>query len=200
MATITGSLTFTVGDATPVVTTTTDIKPAAILAVTGSNPAMTSDSQLRRLVYPTSDFAPIIYESNPDVYTNFNTSPLDKRPRAFAQATLTDNMLIGWLGVSRDVAIQERWNGSDTISRVKMDFFLALQDYYTNPPTNGQYIHWEPRDRTSKVYNIVIETLTLSLTGSAGQGAGDFEFDYIAARHGYCPGTMVLQFRIVGEA
>jgi hypothetical protein len=151
------------------------------------------------LVYPGGAFAPIIYESNPDVYTNFDTSPLDKRPRAFATATLTDNVIMGWLGVNKDVAIEERWTGSATRSRMKMDMFLALKDYYENPPTNGTYIVWEPRDRTNKTYNIVIESLTLSVSGSAGQGAGDFEFDYLAVRSGLCMGTVELRFRIVSQ-
>jgi hypothetical protein len=199
MPTISANLAFTVGNQTPVATTTTDIKPAAVLAISGTNPAATQTSELRRLVYPTSAFAPIIYESNPDVYTNFNTSPMDKRPRAFAQATLSDNILIGWQGVSRDVNVDERWNGSSRQSRMTLSMFLALHDYYSNPPTNGQYIIWEPRDRTSKTYYIVIESLTLSGSGSAGQGAGDFEFDYITTRHGYVAGTVQISFRIVGE-
>ena len=199
MPTITGSITFTVGNQTPAATTTAEVIPAApVTGGVGDNPAKTQDGELRRLVYPTASFAPLIYSSNPDVYTNFHTSPLDKRPRAFAQATLTDNILIGWQGVNRDVAIEERWIGSTNKSRMKLDFFLALQDYYRNPPVNGQYIQWEPRDRTATVYNIVIETLSLSLTGSAGQGAGDFEFDYITTRHGYIAGTVALRFRIVG--
>jgi hypothetical protein len=198
MPTITGTLNFTVGNASPVDTTTAEIKPAAIVSSTGTNPARTETAELRRLVYPTSAFAPLIYESNPDVYTNFGTSPLDKRPHAFAQATLTDNKLMGWLGVNRDVAIEERWIASARSSRMTLSFFLALQDYYANPPTNGQYITWAPRDRTSTVYNIVIEALSLSTTGSAGQGAGDFEFDYLATRHGYVVGTVELRFRIVG--
>lgn len=199
MPTISATLNFTVGNQTPVATTTQDIKPAAIVANTSSNPAATATSELRRLVYPNNSFAPIIYESNPDIYTNFNTAPLDKRPRAFAQATLQDNVLIGWQGVSRDVSIDERWIGSAKQSRMTLAMFLALQDYYNNPPTNGTYIVWEPRDRTSKTYNIVIESLSLSLTGSAGQGAGDFEFDYLATRHGYVVGTVQLSFRIVSE-
>lgn len=200
MAVITNSLSFTVGNQTPVATTTAEVNPTPTTSSSASNPALTADTELRRLVYPTVAFGPIVYESNPDVYTNFHTSPMDKRPRAFTQATLTDNIIIGWLGVNRDVAIEERWVGNSKESRMKLDFFLALKDYYENPPTNGTYIQWEPRDRTTKKYDIVIETLTLSLTGSAGQGAGDYEFDYIATRHGYVLGTVVIRFRIVGEA
>jgi hypothetical protein len=199
MPTLTGTLNFTVGNQTPVATTTTEIKPAVVLASSSENAALTQTSELRRLVYPTGSFAPLIYESNPDIYTNFHTSPLDKRPRAFAQATLQDNILIGWHGVSRDVSIDEKWIGGNKQSRMTLGMFLALHDYYVNPPTNGQYIVWEPRDRTSKTYNIVIESLTCSMTGSAGQGAGDFEFDYLATRHGYIVGTVQFSFRIIGE-
>lgn len=199
MPTITGTLAFTVGNATPVATTVAEVIPTPLFVPSGANPAATADGELRRLVYPAGAFAPIVYESNPDVYTNFNTGPMDKRPRAFAQATLSDNLLIGWRGVSRDVAIEERWMGTAKESRMKMDFFLALRDYYENPPTDGTYIVWQPRDRTSKTYNIVIETLVLSLTGSAGQGAGDYEFGYLPTRHGYCVGSCTLRFRIVSE-
>lgn len=199
MPLITATLNFTVGNQTPVETATLDIYPASPIVAVGENPAFTSDSQLRRLVYPGGTFAPIIYESNPDIYTNFQKIPLDKRPRVGAQATLQDNLLVGWLGRAKDVAITEKWIGSTTKSRVTMDFFLAVQDYYLNPPTGGQYITWAPRDQTNTVYNIIIEQLTISLSGSAGAGAGDFEFDYIAARHGLAAGTMELQFRIVGE-
>lgn len=199
MPTITGTLNFTVGAQTPANTVTQDVFPATPVASNaGGNPAYTSVSQLRKLTYPTAAFAPLVYESNPDVYTNFQSIPLDVRPRVGAQATLQDNILIGWLGVAKDVAITERWLGSTTKSRVTMAFFLALQDYYKNPPTNGTYITWEPRDQTTTVYNVVIESLTLSLSGSAGAGAGDYEFDYIAARHGLAPGTVEIRFRIIG--
>jgi hypothetical protein len=46
---------------------------------------------------------------------------------------------------------------------------------------------------------VVIEALSLSITGSAGAGAGDYEFDYIVTRHGYVAGTVVLRFRVVSE-
>jgi len=202
MAIISNSITFTVGDNTPVATTQSDIvlgtaSPSVILP---GDPLGVTAGELRRLVYPSTLFAPIIYETNPDVYTNFNTSPLDVRPRALTVGTLEDNVIMGWLGQSKDVSIAERWLGSTTKSRMTLAFFTELQNYYRNPPTNGTYIQWEPRDRTSKVYNIVLEALTLSLTGSAGVGAGDFEFDYIVTRHGYVAGTVELRFRILGEA
>lgn len=195
MPLITGTLSFTVGNQTPADTTTLDVYPASPILAVGANPAFTTDSQLRRLVYPGGTFAPLIYESNPDVYTNFQRVPLDKRPHVGAQATLQDNILVGWLGRAKDVAILEKWNGSTNKSRVTMDFFLALQDYYLNPPTGGTYITWEPRDQTTTVYNIIIEQLSLSASGG---GQGDFEFDYIAARHGLAAGTLEMRFRIVG--
>jgi hypothetical protein len=112
---------------------------------------------------------------------------------------LSDNVLIGWLGQSKDVSIEERWLGSTTKSRMTLAFFIELQNYYQNPPVNGTYVQWEPRDRTTKKYNVMIEALSLSTTGSAGAGAGDYEFDYIVTRHGYVAGTVVLRFRIISE-
>ena len=200
MSIITNSVTFTIGNASPVVTTEADVQfaiPTGPIILPG-DPIAESAGALRELVYPGGLFPPIIYATNPDVYTNFNTSPLDKRPHAYVNPTLSDNLLIGWRGVSRDVSVEERWNGSTTTSRMTLDFFLALQNYYQNPPVNGTFIQWWPRDRTTAKYNVVIEALSLSLTGSAGQGAGDYEFDYIVTRHGYLAGTVVLRFAIIG--
>jgi len=201
MAIITNSTTFTVSDASPVDTTTQDVvfaspNPSIILP---GDPIGVSSGSLRRLTYPTTAFAPLIYSSNPDVYTNFNVSPLDVRPTVQTTGSLEDNLLVGWLGRSRDVSIEERWLGSTNKSRMKLDFFLELHNYYRNPPVNGQYIIWEPRDRTVKQYYIIIEALSLSLTGSAGQGAGDFEFDYLVTRHGYVAGSVTLRFKIISE-
>jgi len=201
MSIISNSITFTVGNAAPVATTTADIVPAIPTGpiILPGDPIGVVAGDLRRLVYPGGTYAPIVYATNPDVYTNFNTSPLDKRPRVIASQTLTDNVLVGWLGQSKDVAIEERWLGSTTKSRMTLSFFLELQNYYQNPPTNGTYIQWEPRDRTTKIYNVIIEALSLSTTGSAGAGAGDYEFDYIVTRHGYVAGTVVLRFRVISE-
>lgn len=201
MAILSSSITFTVGDAAPIATTTGDVvfsspSPSPILP---GDPVGVAAGELRRLVYPTTAFAPIVYATNPDVYTNFNASPLDVRPTVLTTGSLEDNLLVGWVGRPKDVSIEERWLGSTTRSRMKLDFFMELHNYYRNPPTNGTYIQWEPRDRTTKVYNIVIESLSLSLTGSAGQGAGDFEFDYLVTRHGYVAGSVTLKFKIIGE-
>ena len=175
MSIVSNSITFTVSNATPVATTTGDIVPAIPTGpiILPGDPVGVVAGDLRRLVYPGGTYAPVVYATNPDVYTNFNVSPLDKRPRAFVTPTLSDNVLIGWLGQSKDVAIEERWMGSATKSRMTLSFFLELQNYYQNPPTNGTFVQWEPRDRTTKKYNVVIESLSLSMTGSSGAGAGE---------------------------
>ncbi len=201
MSIISASTIFTIGDAAPVASTEADIEfatPAGPRTLPG-DPVTGTPGELRQLIYPGGAFPTLTYTTNPDVYTNFHTTPLDKRPRAFVSTTLTDNMLIGWIGKSRDVSIEERWIGSTTQSRMDLDFFLALQDYYRNPPLDGQFIQWAPRDRTSATYYVVIQELSLSLSGSAGQGAGDFEFDYIVTRYGYLAGTVTLKFAIIGE-
>mgnify|MGYP001594673221 CR=1 FL=1 len=201
MSIISSSIIFTVGNAAPVATTTGDIVPAIPTGpiILPGDPIGVVAGDLRRLVYPGGTYAPIVYVTNPDVYTNFNTSPLDKRPRAIVTPTLTDNAIMGWIGQSKDVAIEERWMGSSTRSRMTLAFFLELQNYYQNPPMNGTFIQWHPRDRTTKTYNVIIEALSLSTTGSAGAGAGDYEFDYIVTRHGYLAGTVVLRFRVISE-
>ena len=192
MPTLTGTVTFTVGNASPTDTTTGDLLTL--------NPPTTGTLALRRLTYPSDVLPPLVYEDNPDIWTNFWNSPLDKRPRVVVSPTLSANPLVGWLGVSRDQPIKELWQGSQNKSRMTMAWFLQLQAYYENPPTGGSYIIWEPRDRTSKKYNIVIESLSLSQSGSAGQGAGDYEFNYLAAIKGYTTGVVEFQFRIISEA
>lgn len=189
MPTITTSLTFTVGDATPTDETTGDILPLSV--------PTTGTQALRRLVYPGGTLPALVYEDNPDIWTNFWNSPLDKRPRLVTTHTLTANPLVGWLGVSRDQPIEEQWVGTAKQSRMTIAWFLQLQAYYENPPTDGTYIIWEPRDRTTKRYNILIESLSLGASGG-GQGS-EYEFHYLAALHGYTVGVITFKFRIVSE-
>lgn len=200
MPIITSDITFTVGDAAPTESTSVDLLPLSpsVPGELPGDPAGVVGGTLRRLVYPGSTLAPLVYADNPDVYVNFCTAPLDKRPRLLVVPTLQGNPLVGWLGVSRDMPVEERWLGSETTSRMTLAFFLDLQAYYENPPTDGTYIIWEPRDRTTKRYNILIESLALG--GGGGQGGQEnYEFNYIAARHGYVTGVVTFRFRIVSE-
>jgi hypothetical protein len=181
MAIITSTTTVTIGDAAPV-TTTLDFTLGASTTGTGA---------LRRLVYPDATaLAPIVYTKNPDDWTNFDVTPLVKRPRIGVLKTLEDNKITGWQGYARDSSITETWRGSDSVASITLDFLRQLYAYYETPPLTS-FIQWEPRDRTASIYNIVIESLTV--------GGQDIHMNYIAANAGYVTGDVVLRFRIVSE-
>lgn len=145
---------------------------------------------VRELRYPNNTFAPLIYSKNPDLYTNFDTSPLVKRPRVSVLPTLEDNRITGWQGFTRDTPITETWNGSDTEAPMPIAFFRQLYTYFENPPI-GSFITWHPKDRTNDSYNIVIESLTVN--------GAQITFAYVPARNGWVTGDVVLTFRIVSQ-
>lgn len=180
MATITSQNIITITDALAV-TTTTDI--TLLAANSGSNAR-------RELHYPSDTLPPIVYDKNPDTWTNFDTSPLVKRPSVAVQPTIQGNRLVAWKGFDRDRPVVETWQGSSSESPMTLSFFRELASYYLNPPT-ADYIQWKPKDRTVTVYNIIIENLTL--------GGQDFTFDYVPTRNGYLTGDVQLTFRIIGE-
>tara|TARA_R110000772_G_scaffold267971_3_gene393613 strand:- start:45019 stop:45564 length:546 start_codon:yes stop_codon:yes gene_type:complete len=180
MAIISTQTTVTIGDAVAVVTTADMVLQAS---VTGS-------LALRKLTYPTTAFAPIVYTQNPDEWINFDTSPMVKRPSVGTLRTLEDTKLTGWQGYARDASITETWKGGGSKASMDLDFFRQLYAYYENPPTTG-LIQWAPCDRTSTVYNILIESLT-----AGGTGIG---MDFLAARQLCVLGNVVLRFRIVSE-
>ena len=180
MATLISQTIVTVADALAV-EETVDI---TILAnVTGS-------LALRCLTYPTTAFAPITYQQNPDTWTNFDTSPLTKRPVVAKQPTLQDNRITQWSGYDRDADVTESWRGSDSESPMTVTFFRQLYAYYQNPPASG-FIQWAPKDRTSNVYNIVIKSMTV--------GGADVLFNFIAARNDCLTGDVEIVYEIVSQ-
>jgi len=181
MAIITSNTIVAIGDAAATVTTQ-DFTLGASTTGTGA---------LRRLVYPDATaLAPIVYTKNPDDWTNFDVSPLVKRPRVGVLQTLEDNKITGWQGYARDASVTETWRGSDTEASLKLDFLRQLYAYFETPPLTN-FIQWEPRDRTASVYNIVIESLTV--------GGQEIRMNYIAANAGFVLGDVVLRFRIISE-
>lgn len=181
MAIITSNTVVAIGDAAAV-TTTQDFTLGASTTGTGA---------LRRLVYPdAATLAAIVYTKNPDDWTNFDVSPLVKRPRVGILQTLEDNKITGWQGYARDASITETWRGSETEASMTLDFLRQLYAYYESPPLTS-FIQWEPRDRTAAVYNIVIENLTV--------GGQDIRMNYIAANAGYVLGDVALRFRVLSE-
>lgn len=180
MPIITSSTTVTIGNATAVEATVDLVLQAASNGTTA----------LRKLIYPANALAPLIYERNPDDWTNFDITPMVKRPSIGVLQTLEDNKLTGWQGYARDASVQETWRGSDTIAPITVNFLRTLYAYYENPPLSG-FIQWYPRDRTASAYNIMIESLTV--------GGSDIRMNFVAAHAGYMLGDVNLKFRIVSE-
>lgn len=181
MGLITVNTTVSIGDATADVTIQDLVLQASI----------TGSLALRQLVYPDATvLAPITYEKNPDDWTNFDVTPMVKRPSVGVLRTLEDTKLTGWLGYAKDDSITETWRGSDTEAPMSLDFFRQLYAYYENPPISG-FIVWKPLDRTAASYNILIESFTA--------GGNDLKMNYIAAYHNLLLGDVNLRFRIVSE-
>jgi hypothetical protein len=145
---------------------------------------------LRELHYPNNIFMPIIYESNPDKYENFDSFPLTARPILQSEQTIGGNALARWKGYVGDFPIVEKWTGDETKSHMFLYFLRRLWEYFAYPPDSG-FITWYPKDRTSAVYNIEIENLTA--------GGQQITLDYLASRGDFVMGEVALTFRIKGE-
>jgi len=154
-------------------------------------PENTGTEASRELHYPSDIFPPIIYESFPDKYENFDTIPLTARPLYQTEMTIEDSLTSKWPGYLKDRPVKETWSGRDKVSRMSAYFFRRLWEYFINPPTTG-YIEWYPKDRTTKGYYVVIEGLQVG-------GSDTVIFDYYAMHSGYIPAEVVLTMRIMGE-
>lgn len=148
---------------------------------------------VRELHYPGDVLPPLFYESNPDRWENFDSIPMTNRPQVRTELTIASAQIVQWPGYLPDRSVKEYWKGSDNTSRMTAYMLRRLYEYYTYPPDSG-YITWCPKDRTSQIYNIIIESVT------AG-GQDIMSFDFVALYQGsLVPFEVVLQFRIIGEA
>jgi hypothetical protein len=178
-----------------------------------------------RLVYPTTDLAPIVYWSNPDRRINFDQDVL-LSPLTSTRRMLEGTQTIRFERTLNDMVITEMWRAAEG-SRLSVPtaFFRLLYEYLINPPafsaTAQTYIQWEPRDRNNKTYNI--ELLRLVVGGGAANnqiydvvdlrpdggwndprgvpGEGAAPLDNIGyTLTGALDRTMMLQFKLVSEA
>jgi hypothetical protein len=179
----------------PIISTQTTVTIGADTAVVATadmvlQANVTGTLALRKLIYPDATvLAPITYTQNPTDWTNFDTSPMVKRPQVGVLRTLEDTKLTGWQGFAKDSSVVETWRGSDSEASMDLDFLRQLYAYFENPPTSG-FIQWSPLDRTTTVYNILIERLSVG-------GQGDIKLNFLAARQLCVLGDVVFQFRIV---
>lgn len=146
---------------------------------------------LRELHYPNNVLPPLIYSQNPDKYDNFDSGPLTARPIVSSDQTIAGNTVARWQGYVGDSPVIEKWTGDETKSHMYLYFLRRLWEYFANPPSSG-YITWYPKDRTSAIYNIEIENLTV--------GGTQITLDYIATRGSFVMGEVAFSFRIISEA
>lgn len=181
MTTISNSTTFTI------VASTSYIAQTDLVLL----PENAGTNVRRELHYPDDVFPPLVYPKNPDSWTGFDTEPV-QAPALAVEKTLGGNKLSRWAGYVSDNAVVETWKGDAKVLSMTTDFLRRLLEYYLNPPANN-YVVWYPKDRTTKGYNIEIESLTVN-------GAPAINLDYIAVKAGYVLGDVALTFRIVSEA
>jgi hypothetical protein len=146
---------------------------------------------MRELRYPGDVLPPLVYESMPDRWENFDSVPWTNRPMAKSELTISSAQVVQWPGYLPDRPIREVWKGTDNKSKITASFLRRLNEYFVNPPISG-YITWWPKDRTEQGYFIVIEGLQVG-------GQDITVFDFLALRASLVPMEVTFQFRIVGE-
>ena len=160
---------------------------------------------MRELRYPADALPPLIYAEPPDSWQNFDNAPLTGRPSLASQQTIEDTVFNIWPGYLTDNPVLEIWKGSDTVARMPAYFLRRLLEYFLNPPPDGTYITWWPKDRTSQGYNIQIEGLragnAVGSTSGTSKAADqqDIVFDGVALSQGYVMGEVIFSFRIISE-
>lgn len=149
----------------------------------------------RRLVFPANIsplLAPIVYAigascANPDRTFNLDNSVLP-HPITEKVRTLGTTKVVRFEEQDEDVIVTEVWEGSDTDLRMTSALFRMFYEYLINaklvPSIGPDFITWEPRDRTDRIYNV--ELLSLEVGG----GGGEQRFDVVDLRD---PGGSEIQ-------
>jgi hypothetical protein len=136
----------------------------------------------RRLVFPSSvstALAPLVYAIssggiclNPTRTFNLDNAVLP-HPITQAVRTIGSTRTIRFEENIEDVIVTELWEPRGG-SSMPTGLFRLFYDYLINSrliPAQGPYIVWEPRDRTTKKYNVTLLSL------SVGEGEDDRRFD-----------------------
>lgn len=133
----------------------------------------------RRLVFPSSVtplLAPIVYSVgvagdclNPTTTFNLDNEVLP-HPITSTVRTLGTTRSVRFEENLDDVIVTEVWEPEAGAS-MPTSFFRLLYEYLINAslvdPVTGPFIQWEPRDRTDKIYDV--EILSLSVGGGSGE-------------------------------
>lgn len=138
----------------------------------------------RRLVFPASVtplLPPIVYSivgicKNPDRTLNLDNAVLP-HPITEAVRTLGSTRVVRFEEQDEDVIVTEIWEGSQRLLSMTTALFRQFYEYLINakliPSIGPDFIRWEPRDRTDRIYNV--ELLSLSVGG----GSDEKRFDVV---------------------
>ncbi len=141
----------------------------------------------RRLVFPanvTPLLPPIVYSvgglcRNPDRTFNLDNDVLP-HPITSAVRTIGSTRVIRFEERTEDVIVTEVWEGSNTLFPMTTALWRQFYEYLVNadliPGGGPDFITWEPRDRTARIYNVEILSL------SVGGGDGEARFDVVDFR------------------
>ena len=147
----------------------------------------------RRLVFPDTVsplLAPVVYQItnsevclNPDRTLNFDKEPLF-HPITTSVRTIGSTRDIRFEEQTEDVIVTEIWEANQI--PMPTSFFRFLYEYLINSPpfTTGQtdFVQWEPRDRTDRIWNVNMLSLSVGAAGGGEGGSGEQRFDVIDFR------------------
>lgn len=143
----------------------------------------------RRLRHP---FLPdIVYPRLPDQTIGFGHHVLP-RGRAVLIKTLSSSAVAHFLDVAEDVTIKEIWTPGRLSTEAR--FFYALYEYRMTPLPIGQFIGWQPRDRTWLKYAVEL----LSVEGGPTPDSYAIE-ERGDAKPWMIDAQVVLSFRVIRE-
>ena len=141
----------------------------------------------RRLVFPANVsplLAPIVYAigascANPDRTLNLDNAVLP-HPITESVKTLGTTKVVRFENLDEDVIVSEIWEADETNQRLTTALFRMFYEYLINAKlvdsTGPDFITWEPRDRTTRIYNV--ELLSLDVGG----GGPEERFDVVDLR------------------
>jgi len=167
----------------------------------------------RRLVHPNTSIPPLVYSVNSLCFNPVRTRGFDLDVLLSRQTstvkTLGSTRVIDYTDQLEDSIVTEEWPGSESDFSMPIAMWRELYVYYRNPPdtTVGEYVVWEPRDRTSKRYNVQILSITpteefqIDEFRSRGGGGDSATVTSILepTASGFINSTVALRMRIVGE-
>ncbi len=133
----------------------------------------------RVLTHPLgSTFSKITYYKNPTRNFNLDNEVL-LAPTSSTIKTIGSRQVVRFENELDDIIVTEIWEGAENRQAAMPTFmFRQLYEYLINPPvfssTAQTFITWEPRDRSTKTYNVQFYQLRV---GGGGSEEKTFDID-----------------------